>query len=170
MPGIAIYQHGTGYAAVQSQTMMAGALALVAYSVVVCHVLIRARLRALPATLLSLFVWLIVAFQCVDFRRRADMTPIRFSPSSLKEGRSYEYVVRFTLGGAATVFTGLVSSRFWNGNSRPAGKQKQSCCQAGRHGRVSSKTNSTVQQQDASKIKGLPGNKSRPAAKQPEHN
>lgn len=40
------------------------------------------------------------------------MTPIRFSPSSLKEGRWYEYVVRFALGGAATVFTGLVSSHY----------------------------------------------------------
>ena len=38
------------------------------------------------------------------------MTPIRFSPSSLKEGRWYEYLIRFALGGAATVFTGLVSS------------------------------------------------------------
>jgi hypothetical protein len=40
------------------------------------------------------------------------MTPIRFSPSSLKEGRWYEYLVRFALGGAATVFTGLLSSRY----------------------------------------------------------
>ena len=40
------------------------------------------------------------------------MTPIRFSPSSLKEGRWYEYLIRFGLGGAATVFTGLVSSRY----------------------------------------------------------
>jgi drug/metabolite transporter (DMT)-like permease len=40
------------------------------------------------------------------------MTPIRFSSSSLREGRWYEYVVRFALGGAATVFTGLVSSRY----------------------------------------------------------
>ncbi len=40
------------------------------------------------------------------------MTPIRFSPSSLKEGRWYEYLVRFALGGAATVFTGLISSRY----------------------------------------------------------
>src|SRR6185295_10511753 len=45
-------------------------------------------------------------------RRRTDMTPIRFSPSSLKEGRWYEYVVRFALGGAATIFTGLISSRY----------------------------------------------------------
>jgi hypothetical protein len=40
------------------------------------------------------------------------MTPIRFSPASLKEGRWYEYLIRFALGGAVTVFTGLVSSRY----------------------------------------------------------
>ena len=40
------------------------------------------------------------------------MTPIRFSPSSLQEGRWYEYLIRFALGGAATVFTGLISSRY----------------------------------------------------------
>src|SRR5207253_9784907 len=40
------------------------------------------------------------------------MIPIRFSRSSLKEGRWYEYLIRFALGGAATVFTGLVSSRY----------------------------------------------------------
>jgi TRAP-type C4-dicarboxylate transport system permease large subunit len=40
------------------------------------------------------------------------MSPISFSPSSLKEGRWYEYLVRFALGGAATVFTGLISSRY----------------------------------------------------------
>jgi hypothetical protein len=40
------------------------------------------------------------------------MTPIRFSPSSLKEGRWYEYLIRFALGGGATVFTGFVSSRY----------------------------------------------------------
>jgi Protein of unknown function (DUF3147) len=39
-------------------------------------------------------------------------TSIRFSPSSLRESRWYEYLTRFALGGAATVFTGLVSSRY----------------------------------------------------------
>jgi hypothetical protein len=39
------------------------------------------------------------------------MSPIGFSPSSLKEGCWYEYLVRFALGGAATVFTGFVSNR-----------------------------------------------------------
>ena len=40
------------------------------------------------------------------------MTPIHFSPSSLKEGRWYEYLIRFALGGGATALTGLISSRF----------------------------------------------------------
>jgi hypothetical protein len=43
------------------------------------------------------------------------MTPIRFSSSSLRHGRWYEYVIRFTLGGAATVFAGLISG--WYGAS-----------------------------------------------------
>jgi hypothetical protein len=41
--------------------MMAGAVALAVYSIVVCHLLLRARLRALPATMLSFAVWLAVA-------------------------------------------------------------------------------------------------------------
>ena len=38
--------------------------------------------------------------------------PIEVSLSSLREGRWYEYLMRFALGGVATVFTGLISSRF----------------------------------------------------------
>jgi Protein of unknown function (DUF3147) len=60
--GTAVYRHGSAYAALQSRAMMAGAIALVVYSVVVCHLLVRTRLRAGPATLLSLVVWLMVAF------------------------------------------------------------------------------------------------------------
>jgi uncharacterized protein DUF3147 len=40
------------------------------------------------------------------------ITAIRVSPSSLRQGRWYEYLIRFVLGGAATVFTGLVSSHY----------------------------------------------------------
>ena len=40
------------------------------------------------------------------------MTLIRISPSSLREGRWYEYLIRFALGGAVTVLTGLISSRY----------------------------------------------------------
>lgn len=40
------------------------------------------------------------------------MTPIRISLSALREGRPFEYLVRFALGGTATVLSGLVSSRY----------------------------------------------------------
>jgi hypothetical protein len=60
--GIAIYQHGASYAASQSFSMMAGAIALAVYSAIVCQLLMRARMRALPATMLSIVVWLFAAF------------------------------------------------------------------------------------------------------------
>lgn len=37
---------------------------------------------------------------------------VKISYSSLKDGRWYEYLVRFGLGGAATVLTGLISTWF----------------------------------------------------------
>jgi hypothetical protein len=49
--GIAVYQHGAHYATLQTHAMIAGAIALAVYSVVVCQILARGRLRALPATL-----------------------------------------------------------------------------------------------------------------------
>ncbi|MFT4118141.1 DUF3147 family protein [Bradyrhizobium sp.] len=60
--GIAIWKHGESYAASQTLSMMAGAIALAVYSVVVCQLLMRACLRALPATLLSIAVWFAAAF------------------------------------------------------------------------------------------------------------
>jgi uncharacterized membrane protein (GlpM family) len=60
--GIAVCRHGADYAALQAHAMMAGAIALAVYSVVVCHLLFRAQMRAMPATLLSVAVWLVVAF------------------------------------------------------------------------------------------------------------
>jgi hypothetical protein len=38
--------------------------------------------------------------------------PIKVTLSSLREGRWYEYLVRFALGGAVTVFTGLISGSY----------------------------------------------------------
>jgi hypothetical protein len=60
--GIAIYQHGAGYAAVQTGSMMAGAVALAVYSAIVCQLLVRVRVRALPAALMSIVAWLAAAF------------------------------------------------------------------------------------------------------------
>jgi hypothetical protein len=60
--GIAIYTHGAGYAAVQTRSMMAGAVALGIYSVLVCNLLVRSRLKALLASVIAFAVWLVVAF------------------------------------------------------------------------------------------------------------
>ncbi len=60
--GIAVVQHGPQYAAAASWTMIYGAIALACYSFVVCHLLMRIRLGALPATVLTFVVWLGVAF------------------------------------------------------------------------------------------------------------
>jgi hypothetical protein len=59
---MAVNAHGAAYAAQQSLSMMAGAVALAACGIVVCQLLIRARMRALPATALAAMVWLAVAF------------------------------------------------------------------------------------------------------------
>lgn len=40
------------------------------------------------------------------------MSDVGLSPSALKEGRWFEYVARFALGGTATVFTGIIGSRY----------------------------------------------------------
>lgn len=37
---------------------------------------------------------------------------VKISPSSLKQGRWYEYLARFLLGGAATTAAGLISAAF----------------------------------------------------------
>jgi hypothetical protein len=50
------------YAAIQTGAMIAGALALSYYSILVCQLLMRGRMRAAPATLLVFVLWLAVAF------------------------------------------------------------------------------------------------------------
>jgi hypothetical protein len=64
--GITLFQHGSSYAAVQSRAMTLGALALAAYSVAVCQLLMRTRIAALPATLLAFVLWLAAAL-CFHF-------------------------------------------------------------------------------------------------------
>jgi Protein of unknown function (DUF3147) len=60
--GIAVHGQGADYAAQQTWAMTAGAIALAVYGVVVCQLLIRTPIRAAVATLLSLAVWLVIAF------------------------------------------------------------------------------------------------------------
>jgi Protein of unknown function (DUF3147) len=59
--GIALLQHGAGYAVAQSQAMVWGAIALLVYSIVVCQLLMRCCWNALPATIAALAAWLVVA-------------------------------------------------------------------------------------------------------------
>lgn len=60
--GIAVVHHGPQYAAAESWTMTYGAVALACYSIAVCHLLVRFRFSALPATIIASVVWLAVAF------------------------------------------------------------------------------------------------------------
>jgi len=60
--GIAWSQHGVAYVEIQARTMILGAIALAVYSAVVCWLLMRCRIRALPATIGAFAVWLAVAF------------------------------------------------------------------------------------------------------------
>lgn len=59
---LAIMGHGPGYVSTQAISMLLGAVALLAFSVVTCHLLKRAQLSAISATLLASPVWLAVAF------------------------------------------------------------------------------------------------------------
>jgi uncharacterized membrane protein (GlpM family) len=60
--GIAIYTRGADYAAQQTWAMVAGAIGLAAYAGTVCHLLMHARLRVAPTTIIAVAVWLVVAF------------------------------------------------------------------------------------------------------------
>jgi len=59
--GVAVVVHGADYAAVQSRSMISGAVALSLYSATVCQLLMRLQMRALPASLLAISVWLAAA-------------------------------------------------------------------------------------------------------------
>jgi len=60
--GIAFYQQGAGYVAIEGRSMILGAIALCLYCVVVCYMLKRGNLRALPATTLGIVAWMAIAF------------------------------------------------------------------------------------------------------------
>ena len=59
--GIALVQHDAHYAALQGQSMIWGAIALFAYSIVVCQLLMRLHWNALAASLAALIAWFAVA-------------------------------------------------------------------------------------------------------------
>jgi len=64
---IALFYHGASYTAAQSRTMVWGAVALLCYSILVCQLLMHRRWNALPATIASLALWLVVAVGLLVF-------------------------------------------------------------------------------------------------------
>ena len=59
---LTVSQRGASFAALEGRTMMAGAVALAAYSAAVCLLLQRCRWHANAATLIGLPVWFVIAF------------------------------------------------------------------------------------------------------------
>ncbi len=59
---LAIWKEGGHYAAIEARSMSLGALALAAYSFVVCQLLVRFHRSALTATLTAAVAWFGVAF------------------------------------------------------------------------------------------------------------
>jgi hypothetical protein len=67
--GLAVYKHGSAYAATEALAMTAGAIALGLYSALVCDLLMTTRWRVLPATMACLLVWLAAAFGFLQLGR-----------------------------------------------------------------------------------------------------
>jgi hypothetical protein len=59
--GIAFARHGGGYVSVEGRSMVLGAVALAAYSFVVCQLLMRAGWSALHASAVAIVAWFVVA-------------------------------------------------------------------------------------------------------------
>jgi hydrogenase-4 membrane subunit HyfE len=58
---LALWKEGGDYASIEGQSMILGALALAAYSLLVCQLLMRARWSALAATTTATLLWLAIA-------------------------------------------------------------------------------------------------------------
>ncbi len=59
---LTIAKHGASFAAVEGRSMILGAIALCVYSQAVSWIMMRYKLHALGVTLLSIFMWLGIAF------------------------------------------------------------------------------------------------------------
>jgi predicted membrane protein len=55
---LAFWKEGPEYVAAEGRSMVLGALALALYSIVVCQLMVRARMSALTATICAMAVWL----------------------------------------------------------------------------------------------------------------
>jgi hypothetical protein len=107
---ITLSRNGAHFAAVEGRSMIVGAFALAACSWMVCLLLLKIRCR------LGSQRW------CNDRLDRSRLRTLRsifrtlmivqLNLSALRETRWYDYAIRFVLGGAMTVFAGLIAARF----------------------------------------------------------
>jgi hydrogenase-4 membrane subunit HyfE len=58
---LALWKEGADYVSIEGHSMILGALALAAYSLLVCQLLTRARWSALAATTTATLLWLAIA-------------------------------------------------------------------------------------------------------------
>jgi uncharacterized membrane protein (GlpM family) len=59
--GLAVAQHGPGYAAVEARSMVVGGIAFIVYAWIVTRVLFRTKLGVMAVTVASLAVWLMAS-------------------------------------------------------------------------------------------------------------
>lgn len=59
---LTVMKNGKDYASVEARSMMVGAVAFLVYAVLVSHLMLRHKWRALPVTSLTTALWFIVAF------------------------------------------------------------------------------------------------------------
>jgi hypothetical protein len=60
---LALWKEGSDYVSIEGRSMILGALALVAYSLLVCQLLMRARWSALAATTTAILLWFAIALE-----------------------------------------------------------------------------------------------------------
>jgi hypothetical protein len=60
--GLAFYQHGGGYTSLEGRSMLVGAMALVVYSQLVSHLMMRCDIHSTTASILGLLSWVGTAF------------------------------------------------------------------------------------------------------------
>jgi hypothetical protein len=63
--GLAYLKDGPEYVSIEARSMIFGAVALAVYAQLVCWLLMRRRMKAMPATLVSMPAWFAVAFACL---------------------------------------------------------------------------------------------------------
>ncbi|HEX8924968.1 MAG TPA: DUF3147 family protein [Terriglobales bacterium] len=68
--GMAYLKDGAEYVSTEARSMIVGAFALAVYAQIVCWLLMRKRMRPLPATLVTMPAWFAVAFGCWFFLLR----------------------------------------------------------------------------------------------------